>query len=169
VAAARIEPRNRRRIVRALEVIHLTGRPFSSFGPGVDHFGPPAVPVQMIGIWLPREALARRIAERVDAMRDAGLVDEVAALAQLPEELSRTAAQAIGYREVLAFLRGDLATLEVALDLTVRRTRAFARRQRMWFRRDPRIKWLGTSGDPQALLDVVGELWRAGSPLAVPA
>ena len=169
IAAARIEPRNRRRIVRALEVIHLTGRPFSSFGPGVDHFGPPAVAVRMIGVWLPREVLGRRIAARVVAMRDAGFVDEVSALAEAPEELSRSAAQAIGYREVLAYLRGDLATLEVALDLAVRRTRAFARRQRMWFRRDPRITWLGTSGDPQALTSAVGDLWRAGSPLAVPA
>jgi tRNA dimethylallyltransferase len=169
IAAARIEPRNRRRIVRALEVIHLTGRPFSSFGPGVDHFGPPAVAVRMIGVWLPRELLARRIADRVVAMRDAGFVDEVAALAQSPDELSRSAAQAIGYREVLAYLRGDLATVEVALDLAVRRTRAFARRQRMWFRRDPRITWIGTSRDPQALTDVVDELWRTGAPLVVPA
>lgn len=169
VAASRIEPRNRRRIVRALEVIHLTGRPFSSFGPGVDHFGPPAVAVRMIGVWLPREALAQRIAARVVAMRDAGLVDEVAALEALPQGLSRSAEQAIGYREVLAYLRGDLETLEVALDLAVRRTRAFARRQRMWFRRDPRITWLGTTGEPQAMLRIVEELWRADAPLAVPA
>jgi tRNA dimethylallyltransferase len=169
VAAARIEPRNRRRIVRALEVIHLTGQPFSSFGPGVDHFGPPAVAVSMIGVWLPRELLAQRIAARVDAMRAAGFVEEVAALAALPAELSRSAEQAIGYREVLAYLRGDLPTLEVALDLAIRRTRAFARRQRMWFRRDPRITWLGTSGDPQALLGIVSARWRADASLAVPA
>ena len=166
VAASRIEPLNRRRIVRALEVIHLTGQPFSSFGPGVDHFGPPAVAVRMIGVWLPREALAQRIAARVVAMRDSGLVDEVAALAAQPGGLSRSAAQAIGYREVLAYLRGDLETLEVALDLTVRRTRAFARRQRMWFRRDPRITWLGTTGDPQQLLPIVGALCRSDAPVA---
>jgi tRNA dimethylallyltransferase len=169
VAAMRIEPLNRRRIVRALEVIHLTGRPFSSFGPGVDHFGPPAVAVQMIGVWLPRELHAQRIAARVAAMRDAGLVDEVAALEDSPGGLSRSAEQAIGYREVLAYLRGDVASLEVALDLTVRRTRAFARRQRMWFRRDPRITWLGTTGDPQRLLRIVRELWSAPAPLAVSA
>ncbi len=159
-AAARIEPLNRRRIVRALEVIHLTGRPFSSFGPGVDHFGPPAVAVRMVGVWLPRQAQALRIANRVGAMIDAGFVDEVGALAVLPEGLSRSAAQAIGYREMLAYRRGEVPTLEVALDLVVRRTRAFARRQRMWFRRDPRITWLGTSGDPQRLLGIVRELWR---------
>jgi tRNA dimethylallyltransferase len=169
LAASRIDPLNRRRIVRALEVIHLTGLPFSSFGPGVDHFGPPAVAVRMIGVWLPREVHAHRIAARVTAMRDAGLADEVAALVQRPGGLSRSARQAIGYREVLAYLRGDLPTLEVALDLAVRRTRAFARRQRMWFRRDPRIIWLGTTGDPQQLLGIVRELWRADAPLAVPA
>jgi tRNA dimethylallyltransferase len=166
VAASRIEPLNRRRIIRALEVIHLTGRPFSSFGPGVDHFGPPAVAVQMIGLWLPRAGHAQRIANRVDAMRAAGLVDEVRALASAPGGLSRSAGQAIGYREVLAYLRGDVPALESALDLVVRRTRAFARRQRMWFRRDPRITWLGTSGDPQQLLPIVRSLWPADAAVA---
>jgi tRNA dimethylallyltransferase len=160
VAAARIEPLNRRRIVRALEVIRLTGRPFSSFGPGVDHFGPPAVAVRMVGVWLPREVHARRIASRVVAMRDAGLVDEVRALGEQPGGLSRSAVQAIGYREVVQYLRGEVSTLDAATDLIVRRTRAFARRQRMWFRRDPRITWLGTTGDPQRLLGVVDALWR---------
>lgn len=169
VAASRIEPLNRRRIVRALEVIHLTGRPFSSFGPGVDHFGPPAEAVRMIGVWLPREVHAHRIAARVAAMRDAGFAEEVAALAQLPGGLSRSAEQAIGYRELLAYVHGEVPTVEVALDLVVRRTRAFARRQRMWFRRDPRITWLGTTGDPQSLLGIVRELWRANTPLPVTA
>jgi tRNA dimethylallyltransferase len=167
-AAARIEPLNRRRIVRALEVIHLTGRPFSSFGPGVDHFGPPAVPVRMIGVWLPRAAHARRIAERVADMCDAGLVDEVRALAARPGGLSRNAAQAIGYREILDHLAGEIPTLDAAADLIAQRTRAFARRQRMWFRRDPRITWLGTTGEPQRLLALVDALWRA-QPAAVAA
>jgi tRNA dimethylallyltransferase len=160
-AAARIEPLNRRRIVRALEVIHLTGRPFSSFGPGVDHFGPPAVSVRMIGLWLPRAIHAQRIATRVAGMRDAGLVDEVRTLAARDGGLSRNAAQAIGYREVLDYLNGDVPSLDTAGDLIVARTRAFARRQRMWFRRDPRITWLGTTGDTQPLLGIVDALWRA--------
>jgi len=159
-AAARIQPLNRRRIVRALEVIHLTGRPFSSFGPGVDHFEPPAVAVRMIGVWLPRQVHALRIADRVAAMIEVGFVDEVGRLAALPDGLSRSATQAIGYREMLAYRHGDVPTLEVAADLVVRRTRAFARRQRMWFRRDPRITWLGTGGDPQRLLGIIRELWR---------
>src|SRR5207248_766874 len=79
-AAARIEPGNTRRIARALEVIEITGRPFSSFGTGLQTYGPTVFPVRMAGTWLPREVLNARIALRVDAMRDAGLVDEVRAL-----------------------------------------------------------------------------------------
>jgi len=160
-AAARIEPLNRRRIVRALEVIHFTGRPFSSFGPGVDHFGPPAVAVRMIGVWLPRAAEAQRVANRVGAMCAAGLVDEVRALAERSGGLSRSSAQAIGYREMLDYLGGRIATVDDAAELIVRRSRALARRQRMWFRRDPRITWLGTTGDPQRLLGIVDALWRS--------
>jgi tRNA dimethylallyltransferase len=160
-AAARIEPLNRRRIVRALEVIHLTGRPFSSFGPGVDHFGPPVVSVRMIGVWLPRAIHAQRIATRIADMCDAGLLDEVRALAARPGGLSRSAAQAIGYREVLDHLNGEIPTLDAAADLIGQRTRAFARRQRMWFRRDPRVTWLGTTGDTRRLLGIVDALWRS--------
>jgi tRNA dimethylallyltransferase len=164
VGAARIDPHNVRRIVRALEVVRLTGRPFSSFGPGVDAFGPTVFPVRMAGIWLPRAVLAERIAARVDAMRAAGLVDEVIRLAAAPGGLSRTARQAIGYREVLAALEDadgepEPARIADALDLTVRRTRAFARRQRMWFRRDPRITWFGTGNNPVGLLPALLAGW----------
>jgi tRNA dimethylallyltransferase len=151
VAAGRIDPHNVRRIVRALEVIQLTGRPFSSFGPGVDAFGETVFPVSMIGIWVPRDVLAERIARRVAAMCAAGLVEEVRDLAARP--LSRTAGQAIGYREVLEHLEGgaDAPDLATALGTTVRRTRSFARRQRMWFRRDPRITWLAAGHNPEVL------------------
>jgi tRNA dimethylallyltransferase len=162
--AARIDPHNVRRIVRALEVIRLTGRPFSSFGPGVDAFGPTVFPVRIFGIWLPRELLAERIETRVAAMRDTGLVDEVVRLAASPAGLSRTARQAIGYREVLDALDAggdppDAAGIEGALALTVRRTRAFARRQRMWFRRDPRITWFGSGHNPHELLPALLSGW----------
>jgi tRNA dimethylallyltransferase len=138
-AAVRMEPGNRRRIVRALEVIELTGRPFSSFGPGIDDYGPPKLDVTMLGIAVEPARLARRIEQRFAAMHAAGLVDEVQGLAQRP--LSRTAREAIGYREVLAHLAGEMS-LDDALDAAVRRTRRFARRQRVWFRRDPRIQWI---------------------------
>ena len=168
LAAARIEPRNRRRIVRALEVIELTGAPFSSFGPGLDHFAAPAIPVRMIGVWLPRAAHARRIEQRVGTMVAEGFVDEVRMLEARPKGLSRGALQAIGYRELFGFVRGEIPTIEDATDRVVRRTRAFARRQRMWFRRDPRITWLATAGAPESLLGAARAL-AAGTPVEVAA
>ena len=154
-AAERIDPHNARRIVRALEVIRVTGEPFSSFGPGIGMFGPSAFPLRIAGVWLPRRVLAERIVSRVAAMRDQGLVAEVEGLRG---RMSRTAAQAIGYREVLRHLDGD-ATLDEALDEAARRTRSFARRQRMWFRRDPRIVWYATARNPDALLPTLLAAW----------
>jgi tRNA dimethylallyltransferase len=165
-AAARIEPTNTRRIARALEVIEITGRPFSSFGAGLQTYGPTVFPVRLAGVWLPRNVLNARIATRVDAMRDAGLVDEVRTLRERGA-LSRTAAQAIGYREVLDHLDGlggeggREPSLDVALEATVVRTRQFARRQRMWFRRDPRINWYGAPGNPCAVLPALLASWSA--------
>lgn len=161
VAAEKIDPHNARRIVRALEVIRSTGEPFSSFGPGVAVFGPTAFPVSMVGVWLPRDVLAQRIQARVDEMRRAGILDEVRGLRG---RLSRSAAQAIGYKELLEHLDGEGAehesTEDEAFDLVVRRTRSFARRQRMWFRRDPRITWLATTENPGALGPVLLARWR---------
>jgi len=159
-AAARIDPHNARRIVRALEVIRLTGRPFSSFGPGLRQFGPTAFPVALAGVWLPRDVLSRRIAERFAAMRANGLVEEVRRLCADPRGLSRTAAQAIGYKETIDALRSrEPGALDEAFDLAVRRTRSFARRQRMWFRRDPRITWLATAENPCVLLPSLLATW----------
>jgi tRNA dimethylallyltransferase len=159
-SAAKIDPHNARRIVRALEVIRLTGRPFSSFGPGVDHFGPTAFPARMAGVWLPREVFNARIAARFAAMRDAGLVDEVRRLLEGPP-LSRTAAQAIGYKEIIAAVSGAGLSLDEAVDTAIRRTRSFARRQRMWFRRDPRITWLGATNNPCDLLLPLLATWTS--------
>ena len=153
VAAARMEPTNRRRILRALEVTIGSGRPFSSFGPGLDAHG--SSRFDQIGVWLPRPVLNARIAERLTVMIEAGLVSEVARLAPT---MGRTARQALGYREVLRHLEGD-DLLADAVDDATRRTRAFARRQRMWFRRDPRITWLGTGSNPLAVLPAVLRHW----------
>jgi tRNA dimethylallyltransferase len=158
-AAAAIEPGNTRRIARALEVIEVTGRPFSSFGGGIQSYGPTVVPVRIAGVWLPRDVLNERIAGRVVAMRDAGLVDEVREL-RARGALSRTAAQAIGYREVLDHL-DDRASLDDALDAIVVRTRQFGRRQRMWFRRDPRITWFGAPANPCSILPALLASWSA--------
>ena len=155
-AAARTDSTNRRRIVRALEVTVGSGRPFSSFGPGLA-LHPPS-PFRMAGVWLPRPVVSRRIAERVAAMVQAGLPDEVRALALRPGGLSRTAGQALGYRELLDHQAGR-CTMEEALDRAVGRTRAFARRQRMWFRRDPRITWYGAGDNPFAVLPALLGDW----------
>jgi tRNA dimethylallyltransferase len=157
VAAARIEPGNRRRIARALEVERLTGRAFSSFGSGLQTFGAPAIPVTLVGLWLPRTELARRIERRVSAMYARGFVDEVRALCEAGD-LSATAAQAIGYRELLEHVEHGLA-LGAAHERTVVRTRAFARRQRMWFRRDPRVTWVAVNDNPCLAVPAVLALW----------
>ncbi len=158
-AAGRIDPHNARRIVRALEVIRLTGQPFSSFGPGVRHFGPTAFPVRMAGIWMPRGVLAERIRARFAAMRAAGLLDEVRRLAATNGGLSRTARQAIGYKELLAHLEGQEPSADAAFETAIRRTRSFARRQRMWFRRDPRIAWYGSAGNPATVFPGLLASW----------
>ena len=139
VAAARMEPTNRRRIIRALEVTLGSGRPFSSHGPGLDAY--PPTPFAMVGLRLPAEVTAERIAARYEAQLAAGFVDEVRRLAARPGGLSRTARQALGYRELLAHVEDGLP-LDEAVDQAVAATRRFARRQRSWFRRDPRIRWV---------------------------
>jgi tRNA dimethylallyltransferase len=155
VAAGRMEPTNRRRVVRALEVTIGSGRPFSSYGPGLEAY--PPTPFRLVGIDLPRDEVAARIEARYRRQMAAGFLDEVRRLAADPMGLSRTAGQALGYRELLDHVRGA-CTLEAALDLAVRRTRRFARRQRVWFRRDPRITWV-TGGNPLAVADALLGDW----------
>lgn len=157
VAAARMEPTNRRRIVRALEVTIGSGRPFSSFGPGLDTYPPSRF--RLAALWLPREVVARRIGERFDEMLAAGFVDEVRSLATRPEGIGRTARQALGYRELLRHVE-EGADLTESVTESVRRTRAFARRQRVWFRRDPRLTWFGAAENPFDVLPALLGDWR---------
>ncbi len=164
VAAARMEPGNRRRIVRALEVIELTGRPFSSFGTRFDDYRAPAMSIEMIGIANEPIALAARIENRVETMRARGLLEECRGLVGRP--LSRTAREAIGYREMFEHLTGEIPALADALDAVVRRTRRFARRQRAWFGRDPRVRWM-PADDPRRLAEVALRDWRDSAPLEV--
>ena len=149
-AAEKIEPTNRRRVVRALEVTIGSGRPFSSYGPGIDRY-PPA-PFPLFGLRVPRSVLDLRIDARFRAQIDAGLLDEVDALAG--GALSRTAGRALGYQELLAHRRGE-CSLDEAIERAVRRIRRFARRQDRWFRRDPRIQWIDVNDNPLAGLDAV--------------
>jgi len=154
LAASRMESTNTRRIVRALEVIEGSGRPFSSFGPGFDSY--PQTGVVQVGLRWPRDVLARRIESRVRSMIAAGWVEEVRTLLESSRSvsLSRTAAQALGYKEIIDHLQGHLS-LEETIEEIVLRTRQFAVRQERWFRRDPRIKWFDVDHDPAAELTPV--------------
>ncbi|WP_455356602.1 tRNA (adenosine(37)-N6)-dimethylallyltransferase MiaA [Streptomyces sp. SYSU K217416] len=142
-AGQAILPSNGRRIVRALEVIEITGRPFTANLPGHDA----VYDTVQIGVDVSRPELDERIALRVDRMWEAGLVDEVRALEARGLREGRTASRALGYQQVLAALAGE-CTEEEARAETVRATKRFARRQDSWFRRDPRVHWLsGAAAD----------------------
>ena len=156
LGATRMEPTNRRRVLRALEVTVGSGRPFSAHGPGLeDH---PPSPFRLIGIWLPRAIVAARIRARYEAQIAGGFVEEVRTLLARPSGLSRTARQALGYRQLIGHIE-DGVPLEGAVEAAVHRTTRFARRQRSWFRRDPRIQWLAHPENPLALLDPLLRDW----------
>ena len=151
-AATKMLPTNRRRIIRALEVTVGSGQPFSSFGPGVDHYG--ETRFRLAGLDIDREEMDRRIEARYTDQMAEGFLDEVAGL--MATGLSRTAAQALGYRELMAHLNGEIG-LEEALEEAAKRTRKFARRQQRWFRRDPRIAWFPALAPD--LVDQVADWW----------
>lgn len=150
VAAGRMAPTNRRRVLRALEVTLGSGRPFSSYGPGVTGGGPSRF--LLVGVRLPHEVVAERIAARYRAQVDAGFVEEVRRLLADRRGMSRTARQALGYRELATHVEEGVP-LDEALAVAVRRTCRLARRQASWFRRDARILWLDAESDPGPLLD----------------
>jgi tRNA dimethylallyltransferase len=143
VAASRIEPQNGRRIVRALEIVMVTGEPFSASLP--DQFES-FLPVLEIGLNSSREHLVDRLAERVRGMWSAGFVAEVESLVADGLRESKTASQAIGYSQALAFIDGRLTEQE-AIAETILLTQRYARRQMSWFRRDPRINWFDYQSD----------------------
>ena len=149
-AAAAILPSNGRRIVRALEVIELSGRPFTATMPAFEQNRPDPKTVQ-IGLTLPRPELDLRIAARVDRMWQAGLEAEVRELVTQGLRAGRTASRALGYQQVLRYLDGEW-TLEEARLETIKATKRFARRQESWFRRDPRVRWLDASQPAEAML-----------------
>jgi len=157
-AAQAIERNNGRRIVRALEVIELTGEPF------VAHLPPPqdVYPVHRFGIHIDRERLDSRIEDRVDAMWDDGFVDEVRRLEAAGFRDAPTAAAALGYGPVLDFLAGECSE-EQARQRTIDDTRKFARRQQRWFRRDERIEWRNhdEAGFADAIAGCVARWYRS--------
>jgi tRNA dimethylallyltransferase len=137
-AARQILVDNGRRIVRALEVVEITGQPFSATLPRLEYAEPHSV---QIGVDIDRPTLDLRIGRRVTGMFEKGFVEEVERLLAEGLREGRTAATAIGYREVTAYLDGELS-LDEARERTVVATRRFARRQESWFRKDPRITWV---------------------------
>ena len=163
LAAVRVEPGNRRRLVRALEVTLGAGRPFSSFGPGLGVYRP--TPVVLVGIRFEPAIHDALIERRFRSLLDGGLLEEVQALSARPRGLSRTARQALGYRELLSHIENGVP-LDEAVTQAIARTRAFARRQWSWFKRDPRIHWLEPDSDLEA--DLL-QCWDTGAwaPIAV--
>ena len=152
-AAQAIQPKNERRVVRALEVIELTGRPFSATLPSREY----QLPTVTIGLLVPRPELDARISARVHQMWEAGLLDEVRHLDSAGLREGRTAAKALGYSQALAHLDG-LLSAEQAIEDTIISTRRLARRQESWFRPDSRVCWLGYD-DPQLTdraLNIIG-------------
>jgi len=150
VAAKKMEPTNRRRVVRALEVTLGSGKSFSQFGPGMDSY--PPTPFTQIGLQLSREIIDKRISERYEQQIANGFLEEVETV--MAKGLSRTADPALGYKEFHSHLRGE-CSLEEAIEKAVIATRRFARRQERWFRRDPRINWLEITEDPSEVLEEV--------------
>jgi tRNA dimethylallyltransferase len=153
-AAGRMEPSNRRRIVRALEVTVGSGRLFSSFGPGLDAYQ--QTDVTFVGLGLDRASLTARIGERLARQMDDGFLDEVRTLDARSPGWSRTAIQALGYRELLEHVRHD-APLAECVAAAALHTRRFAVRQERWFRRDPRIAWF--DADASNLVGRVLDHW----------
>ncbi|WP_027356464.1 tRNA (adenosine(37)-N6)-dimethylallyltransferase MiaA [Desulfofundulus thermocisternus] len=137
--AAKVHPNNLKRVIRALEVYHLTGHPMSSAlrqkGDG------PPYNTLIIGLTMDRQRLYQRIEARVEQMLEMGLVDEVRSLLKRGYSPYLTSMQGLGYKEIIAYLRG-LSTIEEAIYLLKRNTRRFAKRQFTWFKRDPRINWI---------------------------
>ena len=154
LAASRMEPTNRRRVIRALEVTLGAGVPFSTFGPGMEVY--PEIDCLLVGLEFERAELDCRIALRLEQQLAAGFLNEVGRLIEDEVELSRTAAQAIGYRELAEVVRGTLS-LDSAVAEIIRRSKKLARRQLAWLRRDPRITWVdGTRADlAEHLMDLI--------------
>ncbi len=144
VAAGQVLSSNGRRVVRALEVVEITGRPFSASLPEQRYHYEGAV---QLGVDIDRDTLDQRIERRVEQMWSEGFVDEVRALVGHGLREGRTANRALGYQQVLAFLDGELSEAE-AKERTISGTRRFARRQDSWFRKDPRVAWLAHD-DPE--------------------
>jgi tRNA dimethylallyltransferase len=151
-AAERIEPANVRRVVRALEVMELTGKRFTEFRTAWDTYES-RYDLVVAGLKLEPKILGERIAKRVDRMIERGLLEEVRSLLDRGMRTSLTAARAIAYPEMVAHLDGAI-TLDEAREQIIRNTRRFARRQMSWFRADPRVTWFNGSDTERATTEI---------------
>lgn len=164
VVAQRIHPNDERRIVRALEVYQTTGQPLSFWEQQVDD-SQPLYDLLMVGLTRPREELYDRINQRVDLMVQAGLIDEARRLLQAGLKEDFIARQAIGYKELFAYLRGE-ETIDAALATLKRNTRRYAKRQLTWFRADKRVQWVQLDADTSSatacreILQMVAMNWK---------
>jgi tRNA dimethylallyltransferase len=160
-AAARIHPNDRYRLVRALEVFHLTGRPLTEHQ-GRHCAGPRAEPARVFAIELPAEEIRRRIAQRLHAMLTAGLLDEVRRLARSGLDPALPALRAVGYPQLFAHLRGE-TSLDEALAAVRRATWQYARRQLTWFRAEPGVTWIPAGADAAGIAaDILRRLSSGG-------
>jgi tRNA dimethylallyltransferase len=152
-SARRIEPRNVRRVIRALEVFYATGRPFSAWQTPLD---PPPVESFLVGLELERQALYARIDRRIDAWIADGFVDEVRGLLARGYSPGLASMSGLGYREVAQFLAGELS-LEQAVTQLKGASHQYAKRQMTWFRRRPRIHWLdAASATAEEIVELLG-------------
>ncbi len=143
VAASKIEENNRRRILRALEVTVGSGKKFSSYGPGLAKY--PKTEFRIFGLKWTRDNINQRIIARYEWQLNNGFLEEVKQLFNSSIEISRTASQALGYKQFFEHLRGELS-FEEALEMAIADTKRFARKQERWFRRDPRTYWIEIKG-----------------------
>ncbi len=158
LASTRMEPNNRRRVIRALEVTIGSGMKFSSYGPGLSVYKESTY--EIIGLRWERAEIDRRITARFDAQMESGFLNECERLLDSKHPLSRSASQALGYKHLFQYLKGECC-LDDAVEAAIKDTKKFARKQERWFRRDPRINWIDISEDvdeslPQ-ILKVLGK------------
>ncbi|MEE2682894.1 MAG: tRNA (adenosine(37)-N6)-dimethylallyltransferase MiaA [Actinomycetota bacterium] len=157
LAASRIEENNRRRILRALEVTVGSGKKFSSYGPGLTQY--PKTEFKIFGLKWARDLIDQRIITRYQWQLENGFLDEVKRLFNSPTEISRTAAQALGYKQFLEHLRGELS-FEEAFEKAIADTKRFARKQERWFRRDPRTYWIEIKENPLEAIPILMKEYR---------
>lgn len=143
LTAKRLHPNDKKRVIRALEVYMVSGKPFSSFGQDFQNEAAKELPYRpiIVGLTMDREMLYERINKRVDLMMQSGMVEEVEALYRTGLDITLPAMQGIGYKQLIQHFKGEY-TLEEAVELIKRETRRFAKRQWTWFKRDARIHWI---------------------------